>query len=73
MAQVKTLEDLAYEVWVQQRGTKVINVKEGAFYKMIERDGINLLDLGKCIKIECKCPCYFNDGCGYITFTFEKK
>ena len=72
MSQVKTLEDLAYEVWVQQRGTKVINVMEGAFYKMIEKDGINLLDLGKCIKMECECPGYFNDGCGYITFTFEK-
>jgi hypothetical protein len=67
-----TLEELAYKTIVETIGTKVTDVKEGKFYKMIEKDGINLLDLGKCIIIDCECPSYFNDGMGYITFRFEK-
>ena len=69
---VKKLEDLAYDKVVEQIGTKVTNIKQGKFYKMIEKDGVNLLELGKCIKIECECPSYFNDGTGHISFTFEK-
>ena len=67
-----TLEELAYKTIVETIGTKVTDVKEGKFYKMIEKDGINLLDLGKCIIIDCESPSYFNDGMGYITFRFEK-
>jgi hypothetical protein len=68
----RTLEELAYEKIVQQMGTKLTDIKKGKYYKMIERDGVNLLDLGKCIEIECECPSYFNDGTGHISFTFEK-
>ena len=67
-----TLEELAYKTVVETIGTKVTDVKEGKFYEMIEKDGINLLDLGKCIKIDCECPSFFNDGMGHISFTFEK-
>jgi hypothetical protein len=69
---VKTLEDLAYAKVVQQMGTLSSKITEGKCYKMIEKDGINLLDLGKCIEIEYVSPSYFNDGTGHISFTFEK-
>ena len=67
-----TLEELAYKAVVKAMGTPAADVREGKYYKMIEKDGINLLDLGKCIKVEQVFPSYGNDGMGQIHFTFEK-
>ena len=69
---MKTLQDLSYAVLVQQKGTRVLDVKQGKLYKMIEKDGFNYTDLGKCIKIERIFPDFMNDGVGQIHLTFEK-
>lgn len=67
-----TLEELAYKAVVETIGTIASKVKEGKYYKMIERNGVDLLDLGKCIKVVHVYPSYYNDGMGQIHFIFEK-
>ncbi len=69
---MQTLQELSYAMLVKQIGTRPLDVKEGSSYKMIEKDGFNYVDLGKCIKIDVDYPCYMNDGTGKIRFTFEK-
>ena len=67
-----TLEELTYKSIVKTMGTEASKVKEEKYYKMIEMDGVNLLDLGKCIKVYRVNPSYGNDGIGQIHFIFEK-
>jgi hypothetical protein len=69
---MQTLQELSYAVLVQNIGTPVSKIKENKSYKMIEKDGLNYVDLGKCIKIDLEYPCYMNDGIGKIHLTFEK-
>lgn len=69
---IPTLQDLSYTALIDHIGIKVLDVKKDKLYKMIEKDGINVLDLGRCINIQIIWPCWLNDGLGQIHFTFEK-
>lgn len=69
---IPSLQDLSYAVLVRHIGTPVLNVKTDKSYKMIEKDGVNYLDLGRCINVFSIYPSWLNDGIGQIHLTFEK-
>jgi hypothetical protein len=63
-----SLNDIAYN----KIGTQVRDVTVGKFYKMFEKDGTNMVDLGACLDIDFDPGHYCNDMMSTITFRFEK-
>ena len=47
---MKTLHQLAYEATIQQFGTLASKIQIGKKYKLFEMDGVNTIQLGKCLK-----------------------
>ena len=51
MSTVKSLADLAYEAAVQRHGMLPRNIQENTItYSLMDKDGINLIPLGKCLE-----------------------
>ena len=63
-----SLNNIAYN----KIGTQVRDIEVGKFYKMFEKDGVNMVDLGACIKIDFEPGHHCNDMTSTITFRFEK-
>jgi hypothetical protein len=62
------LNDIAYN----KIGTQVRDIEVGKFYKMFEKDGVNMVDLGACIKVDFEPGHHCNDMTSTITLRFEK-
>jgi hypothetical protein len=72
---ITLLNDIAYEKTGETYGlTGDEIVKDGITnYKLLEKDGVNFIDLGKVVSKTQITPSYHNDGANYYIIKFEKE
>ena len=69
---MKTLVELSYEAFAQQYGNFANSIVEGQKYKLLQYNGVNFIELGKCVLSEFSPGTYFNDGISHRYIKFEK-
>lgn len=67
-----TLQNISYNVVVQNLGLCGKDIIVGKKYKMMCTDGVNTIPLGKCLLIIFTPGHYVNDFTNSFIFTFEK-
>ena len=72
---ITLLNDIAYEKTGETYGLTCDEiVKDGITnYKLLEKDGVNFIDLGKVVSKTQITPSYHNDGANYYIIKFEKE
>jgi hypothetical protein len=68
---MKTLQDIAYNTVVQTYGIQAHDIQIGKQYKIMEKDGVNAIPLGKCVSSNFTNGNWSNDFIQSLDFQFE--
>jgi hypothetical protein len=66
-----SLEDIAYNTVVQTYGTHARDIQVDKKYKLMEKDGVNTIALGKCVSTNFIPGNWSNDFTQSLEFQFE--
>jgi hypothetical protein len=68
---MKTLQDIAYNTVVQTYGIQARDIQIGKQYKIMEKDGVNAIPLGKCVSSNFTNGNWRNGFIQSLEFQFE--